>query len=274
MFLKISSLVLLFKIFSCNKNLQLVNLSPKTFETSEALAVNISPCQQQKHKGTISKALLVLSKTPTSANKEISEYSSVSFQSPAESIVVEKICTTDFCSKKPQLSSNAYPEVPETEDKADVNLLESAEIIIQASDQIENGIFGVELSCSIGTGTPMESHAATVLTLFAFSKLQEQLVLAAHYASFSVEDGFLARHHTKVEGGRKVYWSAQEGVISCSCHQFEFSGILCRHSLRVLSTGNCFQIPDTYLPIRWRRISMPSSRFLQNASAVVTQNSG
>ncbi|GAU41350.1 hypothetical protein TSUD_390360 [Trifolium subterraneum] len=114
------------------------------------------------------------------------------------------------------------------------------------------------------TGAPMESHAATVLTPFAFSKLQEQLVLAAHYASFSVEDGFLVRHHTKVEGGRKVYWSPHEGIISCSCHQFEFSGILCRHSLRVLSTGNCFQIPDTYLPIRWRRISVPSSKLLQN----------
>ncbi|XP_058771848.1 protein FAR1-RELATED SEQUENCE 11 isoform X1 [Vicia villosa] len=117
------------------------------------------------------------------------------------------------------------------------------------------------------TGAPMESHAATVLTPFAFSKLQEQLVLAAHYASFSVEDGFLVRHHTKVEGGRKVYWSSQEGIISCSCHQFEFSGILCRHSLRVLSTGNCFQIPDTYLPIRWRRISVPSSKLLQHASS-------
>lgn len=115
------------------------------------------------------------------------------------------------------------------------------------------------------TGAPMESHAATVLTPFAFSKLQEQLVLAAHYASFSVEDGFLVRHHTKVEGGRRVYWSPHEGIISCSCHQFEFSGILCRHSLRVLSTGNCFQIPDAYLPIRWRRISVPSSKILQNA---------
>ena len=115
------------------------------------------------------------------------------------------------------------------------------------------------------TGAPMESHAATVLTPFAFSKLQEQLVLAAHYASFPVEGGFLVRHHTKVEGGRKVYWSPQEGIISCSCHQFEFSGILCRHSLRVLSTGNCFQIPDAYLPIRWRRISLPSSKHLQNS---------
>ncbi|KAL3515757.1 hypothetical protein ACH5RR_022659 [Cinchona calisaya] len=113
------------------------------------------------------------------------------------------------------------------------------------------------------TGAPMESHAATVLTPFAFSKLQEQLVLAAHYASFQMDDGFLVRHHTKLEGGRKVYWVPREGIISCSCHQFEFSGILCRHALRVLSTGNCFQIPDRYLPLRWRRISTPSTKLLQ-----------
>lgn len=114
------------------------------------------------------------------------------------------------------------------------------------------------------TGAPMESHAVTILTPFAFSKLQEQLVLAAHYASFQMEDGFLVRHHTKLEGGRKVYWAPREGLISCSCHQFEFSGILCRHALRVLSTGNCFQIPDRYLPLRWRRISISSSKLQQN----------
>lgn len=81
---------------------------------------------------------------------------------------------------------------------------------------------------SLKTGAPMESHAATILTPFAFSKLQEQLVLAAHYATFQMDDGFLVRHHTKVEGGRKVYWVPREGIISCSCHQFEFSGILSR----------------------------------------------
>lgn len=115
------------------------------------------------------------------------------------------------------------------------------------------------------TGAPMESHAATMLTPFAFSKLQEQLVLAAHYASFQMDDGFLVRHHTKIEGGRKVYWVPRDGIISCSCRHFEFSGILCRHALRVLSTGNCFQIPDRYLPIRWRRISTPSAKLLQSA---------
>ncbi|KAJ7967955.1 FAR1-related sequence 11 [Quillaja saponaria] len=121
------------------------------------------------------------------------------------------------------------------------------------------------------TGAPMESHAATILTPFAFSKLQEQLVLAAHYASFPIQDGYIVRHHTKAEGGRKVYWVPREGIISCSCHQFEFSGILCRHTLRVLSTENCFQIPDRYLPIRWRRISMPSSKYLQSTPSDHTE---
>ncbi|KAK6805249.1 hypothetical protein RDI58_003034 [Solanum bulbocastanum] len=121
------------------------------------------------------------------------------------------------------------------------------------------------------TGAPMEAHAATVLTPFAFSKLQEQLVLAAHYASFQMEDGFLVRHHTKLEGGRKVYWAPREGIVSCSCHQFEFSGILCRHALRVLSTGNCFQIPERYLPHRWRRISTPATKALQNTQSDHTE---
>ncbi|EPS67701.1 hypothetical protein M569_07072 [Genlisea aurea] len=110
---------------------------------------------------------------------------------------------------------------------------------------------------NLKTGAPMESHAASVLTPFAFSKLQEQLVSAAHYASYQTEDDwFLVRHHTKLEGnGRKVYWAPREGIVCCSCHHFEFSGILCRHALRVLSTGNCFQIPERYLPTRWRRVS-------------------
>ncbi|XP_022930022.1 protein FAR1-RELATED SEQUENCE 11-like [Cucurbita moschata] len=119
---------------------------------------------------------------------------------------------------------------------------------------------------SLKTGAPMESHAATILTPFAFSKLQEQLVLAAHYASFQMDDGFLVRHHTKADGGQKVYWVPPEGIISCSCRQFEFSGILCRHALRVLSTVNCFQIPESYLPVRWRRISMPSAKLLQSTT--------
>lgn len=103
------------------------------------------------------------------------------------------------------------------------------------------------------TGSPIESHAATVLTPYALSKLQEELVLAPQYASFLVDEGcFQVRHHSQTDGGCKVFWVPSQEHISCSCHLFEFSGILCRHVLRVMSTNNCFHIPDQYLPPRWQ----------------------
>lgn len=116
------------------------------------------------------------------------------------------------------------------------------------------------------TGSPIESHAASVLTPYAFCKLQEELVLAPQYASFPIEDGcFRVRHHKQVDGGCKVIWAPQEELISCSCHHFEFTGILCRHVLRILSTNNCFHIPDEYLPIRWRCVNMPLTRCSRTA---------
>ncbi|KAJ6902837.1 protein FAR1-RELATED SEQUENCE 11-like isoform X1 [Populus alba x Populus x berolinensis] len=110
------------------------------------------------------------------------------------------------------------------------------------------------------TGSPIESHAASVLTPYAFGKFQEELVLAPQYASFPVDEYcFQVRHHTQISGGCKVIWDSCQGHISCSCSWFEYSGILCRHVLRVLSTNNCFQIPDNYLPIRWQCVSSSSS---------------
>lgn len=117
------------------------------------------------------------------------------------------------------------------------------------------------------TGSPIESHAATVLTPYAFSKLQEELLMAPQYASLLVEEGcFQVKHHTETDGGCKVIWIPCQEHISCSCHQFEFSGILCRHVLRVLSTDNCFQIPDQYLPIRWRSVSLASTNSLRTTT--------
>ncbi|KAK1591273.1 hypothetical protein Q3G72_005193 [Acer saccharum] len=111
------------------------------------------------------------------------------------------------------------------------------------------------------TGSPIESHAASVLTPYAFGKLQEELVMAPRYASVLVDEScFEVKHHTEMEGACNVIWIPCQEHISCSCHQFEFSGILCRHVLRVLSINNCFQIPDRYLPIRWRSVSSSSKR--------------
>ncbi|KAF0893207.1 hypothetical protein E2562_023229 [Oryza meyeriana var. granulata] len=121
-------------------------------------------------------------------------------------------------------------------------------------------------SIALKTAAPMEAHAAAVLTPYAFSKLQDELVVASQYASFHLEgNAFLVRHHTKTDGGYNVTWSQREELISCSCQMFKFSGIICRHALRVLSTLNYFQIPDHYLPARWRSTQPSPSKSLNGA---------
>ncbi|CAN6270080.1 unnamed protein product [Urochloa humidicola] len=88
--------------------------------------------------------------------------------------------------------------------------------------------------------------------------LQDELVMAAQYTSFHLEESiFLVRHHTETAGGCSVTWNQRKEHISCSCQLFESSGILCRHALCVLLALNYFQIPDLYLPVRWRRIQPP-----------------
>ncbi|KAL6339551.1 hypothetical protein AAG906_034636 [Vitis piasezkii] len=117
---------------------------------------------------------------------------------------------------------------------------------------------------SLKTGSPIESHAATVLTPYAFCKLQEELLSAPKYASLMLDENyFIVRHHTEMDGGCKVLWVPHDEFISCSCHEFDFSGILCRHVLRVLSINNCFHIPDRYLPARWRDLCSSMTRPFQ-----------
>ncbi|KAJ0475930.1 putative transcription factor FAR family [Helianthus annuus] len=135
------------------------------------------------------------------------------------------------------------------------NFVEQVAAVIDAKDQaaLKQKMIRSRQKVSLKTGSPIESHAATVLTPYAFTKFQEQLVLAPQYASLLVDNNyFIVRHHTEMNGGCKVLWVPHDEFISCTCHDFEFSGILCRHVLRVLSTNNCFHIPYQYLPVRWR----------------------
>ncbi|KAM7501180.1 hypothetical protein LguiB_000084 [Lonicera macranthoides] len=141
------------------------------------------------------------------------------------------------------------------------NFIEQIAAVVDAKDQAgaKQKMQWKVNKVSLKTGSPIESHAAAVLTPYAFCKLQEELVLAPQYASLMVDESyFVVRHHTEMDGGCKVLWVPHDEFISCSCHHFEFSGILCRHVLRVISTNNCFHIPDQYLPIRWRDIASSS----------------
>lgn len=104
------------------------------------------------------------------------------------------------------------------------------------------------------TCIPIEEHARSILTPFAFNALQQELLLAMQYAASEMANGsYIVRHFKSMDGEWLVIWLAEDDQIHCSCKEFESSGILCRHALRVLVIKNYFQLPDKYFLGRWRR---------------------
>lgn len=103
------------------------------------------------------------------------------------------------------------------------------------------------------TGLPLEEHARSILTPYAFNVVQNEMMLSMQYSLTEMANGsYLARHYKKMERECLVLWITEDEQVHCSCKEFEHTGILCRHSLRVLVVKNYFQIPEKYFPIRWR----------------------
>lgn len=110
----------------------------------------------------------------------------------------------------------------------------------------------------IKTCIPIEEHARNILTPFAFNALQNELVLAMQYATSEMANGsYIVRHFKKMDGERLVIWIPEDEQVHCSCKEYESSGILCRHALRVIIIKNYFQLPDKYFPSRWQREISP-----------------
>ncbi|KAG6418964.1 hypothetical protein SASPL_121171 [Salvia splendens] len=115
------------------------------------------------------------------------------------------------------------------------------------------------------TCLPIEENARSVLTPFAFDRLQQEMVLTLQYAASEMANGsFLVQHFKKVDGERLVIWIPEDEQIHCSCKEFESTGILCRHALRVLLFKNHFQLPSKYLLNRW---CQESSLFCYNGES-------
>nr|XP_043625947.1 protein FAR1-RELATED SEQUENCE 11-like [Erigeron canadensis] len=119
---------------------------------------------------------------------------------------------------------------------------------------------------SLETKSPLEEQAYKVLTLFAFKKFQDEFERATQYLVVRVEGNeFIIRYFE--EGNHKchnVFWDGY--IASCSCKNFKFWGILCRHIFRALLHKDCFIIPPAYLPLRWCSDSLQSRHVIQNIS--------
>lgn len=108
----------------------------------------------------------------------------------------------------------------------------------------------------IKTCVPIEENARSILTPFAFNALQHELALAMQYATSEMANGsYLVRHFKKMDAERLVIWIPEEEQIHCSCKEFESSGSLCRHALRVFIVKNYFQLPEKYYLNRWLKES-------------------
>jgi hypothetical protein len=107
---------------------------------------------------------------------------------------------------------------------------------------------------NLRTCIPIEEHARSILTPYAFNALQQELSLAMQYATSEMANGsYIIRHFKRLDGEWLVFWLPEDEQIHCSCKEFESSGILCRHALHILVIKNYFQLPDKYYLSRWRR---------------------
>lgn len=125
---------------------------------------------------------------------------------------------------------------------------------------------------SLTTKSPLEEQAFNILTPFAFKKFQEEFQRATQYLTVHVEGyEFMVRYFN--EGNHKnhkVFWDGS--MAFCSCKNFEFWGILCRHIFRVLNHKDCFKIPPVYLPLRWCCNSLESADGFENVPFEETTN--
>ena len=103
---------------------------------------------------------------------------------------------------------------------------------------------------------PIEEHARSILTPYAFNVMQHEILLSMQYSITELSNGsYLLQHYKKMDAERLVIWVPDDEQIHCSCKEFEHSGILCRHSIRLLVGKNYFQLPLKYLLRRWRQES-------------------
>ena len=115
---------------------------------------------------------------------------------------------------------------------------------------------------SLRSLSPLEDQAHGVLTPYAFKIFQEEFGRATQYSVLqenSIE--FVLQYYKDETSQRhKVLWDGK--MTYCSCKNFEFWGILCRHVLSVFLHKDCYKIPSLYLPPRWCREASLSEKGL------------
>ncbi|WOL15607.1 protein FAR1-RELATED SEQUENCE 6 [Canna indica] len=149
------------------------------------------------------------------------------------------------------------------------NLLENYEMILRTKYELEAKADFDSFHKSPLTvpdshlGQHMGQQLSEIYTLSMFEKFQHELK-ATLYCEVSIVkvDGSIStlevRECAYTEGGNdykcyEVLYHVDEFQVQCMCGFFQFTGILCRHALRVLIWQQVYQLPSQYILNRWRK---------------------
>jgi hypothetical protein len=111
------------------------------------------------------------------------------------------------------------------------------------------------------TNYPIELQFRSLYTNAKFKEFQDELKGKLYCRPFlTKEEGDVSFWDVSedVAGGQitktwSVVFSEVECDVKCNCFLFEFKGILCRHSLHVLSSRGVLEVPPRYILSRWRK---------------------
>ena len=109
----------------------------------------------------------------------------------------------------------------------------------------------------------MEKQLQQVYTISKFRECQEEFIGMMYCQVISTDEGFMVTRYDVQEvvmfdGGRKkkvftVSFQIEDCHIVCSCHLFEFRGILCKHAILILVRNDIHTLPEMYIMKRWRK---------------------
>ncbi|XP_056695172.1 protein FAR1-RELATED SEQUENCE 9-like [Spinacia oleracea] len=101
-------------------------------------------------------------------------------------------------------------------------------------------------------------QAANVYTITLFRDFEEEFKLSV--ASSTMFKGSVGRtvfFEVWIEGitgsRQEVQYKMEDSTVTCTCKNFEESGWLCFHCLRILHLHSINTIPDRYITTRWNR---------------------
>ncbi|KAF3777380.1 FAR-RED IMPAIRED RESPONSE 1 protein [Nymphaea thermarum] len=98
-------------------------------------------------------------------------------------------------------------------------------------------------------------------TVFEWVKIEAVAAINCTIEVISCNDNV---HRYNVEACVVTY-NTENTTLQCSCRKFEFSGVLCRHAMKVLDRENIKEIPTAYV---WRRWTKNAKTDLLNVSSI------